>query len=59
MSLVEAVATVVLCIFMPVIVVWAQISLAQVIENIGDLMPRGFEMRLVFSPESSKGRQKK
>ena len=59
MSLVEAVATVVLCIFMPVIVVWAQISLAQVIENIGDLMPRGFEMRLVFSPESSTGRQKK
>jgi hypothetical protein len=35
MSYVEAVATIVLFILMPVIVVWSQIRLVQVIENIG------------------------
>ena len=35
MSYVEAVATIVLFIVMPVIVVWAQIRFVQVIENIG------------------------
>ena len=36
-SLVEAVANIVLFIFTPVIMVWVPISLAQVIENIGEL----------------------
>jgi hypothetical protein len=47
-SLVEAVTNIVLFILTPVIMVWVQISLAQVIENIGELPIEESETRAVY-----------
>jgi hypothetical protein len=47
-SLVEAVTNIVLFILMPVIMVWVQIRLAQVIENIGELPIEESETRSVY-----------
>ena len=47
-SLVEAVANVVLFILTPMILVWIQISLVQVIENIGELPIEEGETRAVY-----------
>jgi hypothetical protein len=47
-SLVEAVAKFVLFILTPVIMVWVQISLAQVIENIGKLPIEESEAQAVY-----------
>jgi hypothetical protein len=50
-SLVEAVSTIVLFILTPVIVVWVQISLAKVIENIGELpIEAGETRRFIAGP---------
>jgi hypothetical protein len=46
-SLAEAVANIVLFILTPAIMVWVQISLAQVIENIGELPIEESETRAV------------
>ena len=47
-SLVEAVANVVLFILTPMILVWIQISLVQVIEHIGELPIEESETRAVY-----------
>ena len=47
-SLVEAVANIVLFILTPVIMVWVQISLAQIIENIGEPPIEESENRTVY-----------
>jgi hypothetical protein len=47
-SLVEAVANIALFIFTPVIMVWVQITLAQVIENIGERPIEESETRAVY-----------
>ena len=49
-SLVEAVANVVLFILTPVIMVWVPISLAQVIEKLGELPIEESEIWAVYRP---------
>jgi hypothetical protein len=47
-SLVEAIAVIILFVLTPVIAMWVQISLAQVIENIGNLPIEESEIRAVY-----------
>jgi hypothetical protein len=47
-SLVEAVSTIVLFIMTPVIAVWLQTGLAQVIENIGEVPIEESETRMFY-----------
>jgi hypothetical protein len=49
-SLVEAVANIVLFILTPVIMVWVPISLAQVIEKLGELPIEESEIWAVYRP---------
>jgi hypothetical protein len=51
-SLVEAVANIVLFILTPVIMVWVPISLAQVIEKLGELPIEESETWAVYRPNA-------